>query len=48
MKLREGKHNNSAQQNAEIKAAKQAEIQLVFNELEALEPVEKNGIQVNV
>jgi hypothetical protein len=48
MKLREGKHNNNIKQNAEIKAIKQAEVKLVFHELEALEPVEKNDIPMNV
>jgi len=43
VKLREGGHNEE-KKNAEIKAAKIAEIKQVFEELRALEPVEKKKI----
>jgi hypothetical protein len=43
VKLREGGHNEE-KKNAEIRAAKMAEIKQVFEELQALEPVDKEKI----
>ncbi len=42
-KLREGSHN-SEEQNTAIKKAKLDEIHLIFEELEAVEPVKKKDI----
>jgi NADH:ubiquinone oxidoreductase subunit F (NADH-binding) len=42
-KLQEGKHNSS-KRNKEVKAAKEAKIKQVFEELQALELVEKEKI----
>jgi hypothetical protein len=43
VKLREGRHN-AEEKNARIKAAKMAEIKQVFEDLKALEPVDRGEI----